>query len=232
MYPAISNKRTSNVHRYGVDYIVVQVGSENKKDFAVHKGLLIRHSDFFQAALTGDWKEKKDGAVPLPEQDPEIFKTFQHFLYSGQVCTSRDGDYHLNDDGSSRDKEWVRLAEAWVLGDAILSTSFKDAVVDAIIAKVINISYSPTNLHTLVYPKSTVGAKIRTLLVDLAVWRWNRTFVPSPPPGDSALFFYDAFLAINKIKDNEREGKPPFKGESTCNYHEHGDDEPCYKTFF
>ncbi len=41
-------------------------------------------SDFFNAACKGNFKEA-DGVVDLPEQDPEVFKYFIHWLYTGKI---------------------------------------------------------------------------------------------------------------------------------------------------
>lgn len=63
--------------------ITVLVGQEEHPLY-FHKELLRRASDFFKAACTGNFKEV-DGVVRLPEQDPEIFKYFMYWLYTGKL---------------------------------------------------------------------------------------------------------------------------------------------------
>ena len=60
--------------------MVVLVGP-GKQRFDVHKALICSRSDFFKAALTGNFKEV-DGTIKLPEQDPATFKYFVHWLYT------------------------------------------------------------------------------------------------------------------------------------------------------
>ena len=53
--------------------------------FDLHKEYICGKSDFFKAACSDNFKEA-DGVIKLPEQDPEIFKHFVHWLYTGRLC--------------------------------------------------------------------------------------------------------------------------------------------------
>lgn len=64
--------------------VSISVGPHEKK-FDVHKELLCSVSDFFSAALNGGFKEAEAGAVKLPEQDPDTFQYFVHWLYAGKL---------------------------------------------------------------------------------------------------------------------------------------------------
>lgn len=64
--------------------IEVLVGP-TEEAFYVHKILLVSRSPFFKAALTGGWKEAKDGIVRLPEADVQSFEWFVYYLYTGQL---------------------------------------------------------------------------------------------------------------------------------------------------
>lgn len=61
--------------------VVVLVGP-GKQRFEIHKGLICSRSDFFKAALTGNFKEA-DGTIALPDHDPATFKYFVYWLYTG-----------------------------------------------------------------------------------------------------------------------------------------------------
>lgn len=63
--------------------VTVLVGPE-KDYFAIHKTLVCGQSDFFKAALTGNFKEA-DGTIALPERDPATFKYFVYWLYTGSL---------------------------------------------------------------------------------------------------------------------------------------------------
>lgn len=217
-------------HSYGVEVVTVEVDKgEDETKFVVHKDLLAKHSEFFRAALCKEWKEGQEKKVPLEEQDPEIFQIFQHFIYSGCICSNKNGDSGP-DSEVSWDVEWERLGNAWVFGEVILSTSFKDAVVDAIIAKTVTNGRHPTGLQNLIYPVSPSKAGIRTLILDLAVYAWTEDCLEDPdqPCG----FLYDLAIAFLKMKTNGLEKEAPYESVNTCKYHEHGEEGTCYKDMF
>lgn len=70
--------------------------------------------------------------MPLPEVEPEIFTIFAGFLSTGRIhlchikqATSPEAK------GSHDNNDWEDvIAQAWLLGDQLLSSSFKNAVVD------------------------------------------------------------------------------------------------------
>lgn len=55
------------------DVVKFKVGSESREYF-VHPGLLLRHSEFFVRALTGNWKEAAEKAIRLDDVDCETCK--------------------------------------------------------------------------------------------------------------------------------------------------------------
>jgi hypothetical protein len=73
---------------------------EDQKRFVVHEHLLTHHSEFFRAALIGNFKEAKDKVVRLEDIDPFIFECFVHWLY-----------YQRFPDASKNDDE--ELVKAW-----------------------------------------------------------------------------------------------------------------------
>lgn len=74
---------------------------------------------------------------------------------------------------TSYDEEWERLSTAWILRDRLLANSFKDAVVDAIIAKLNSTYHHPADLQSQIYVASSKTAKIRKLIIDIAVFFWD-----------------------------------------------------------
>ena len=203
----------------------------------MHKDLLIKHSEFFRAALSEPWKEAEERAVTLPCDEPEIFSIFCRFLYTGQIFSIKDGDYKMTPvpeaPNRHRDAEWGRLPDAWILGEKLLSTSFKDATVDAIIAKVVDRNAWPTAMQEDIYPKSSGSSKIRKLLVDIAAWEWTEDSMSRREQGQEwAQFYFDLSTTLIKINREGTKREAPYKGEDTCIYHEHGEEQPCYKTMF
>lgn len=56
-----------------------------KKEFRIHKNLLVAASPFFKEALDGPFAEAGSQQVSLPEHEPEIFGRFSDWLYAGTV---------------------------------------------------------------------------------------------------------------------------------------------------
>ncbi|KAF2035330.1 hypothetical protein EK21DRAFT_106870 [Setomelanomma holmii] len=61
-------------------FTTIVVGPDGVR-FVVHEALLVYHSDFFRAALTGHFKEATDKTIKLVEDDPGYFEIFVHWLY-------------------------------------------------------------------------------------------------------------------------------------------------------
>lgn len=199
-----------------------------------HKNLLIRHSKFFSAALNGNWAESKDRKMSLPEGNPESFAILVQFLYSGRIYSARDGDITTNKDGKVSDKEWTRLVEAWIMGQSLLSTTFRDAVADAMVTRINECDHCPTMLHTIVYKTGREDSAMRKLLVDVAVWQWpDAVFQSKPLEAGSEGFWRDIAIALSKIRCSGRQGVDPLK-DPGFRYHDHvaEKDKPCYKTMF
>jgi hypothetical protein len=77
----------------GTEVVTVRVGSNHSEQtFPVHKALLVRHSEYFAAALSQSWKEGKEGVVTLDRGAAEHFKAFCNFLYTGKIYTIPEGN--------------------------------------------------------------------------------------------------------------------------------------------
>lgn len=204
-----------------------------KKTFVLHQELIVRHSQFCASALSKDWRERKEGHIALETDDPEIFEVFRQFLYSGNIFSIKDGDLAESTGGSKKqdDQEWLRLGQCWILGDKLISTSFKDAVTDALIIKMRDSNYHPTQLYRAIYRESAGPCGMRKLMADIAAYEWDQeTLSKCDRSSDLAEFFYDVMLA-QKAKEDDEDSVAPVETGNTCDYHDHGD-LPCYKTMF
>jgi len=121
--------------------------------------------------LKKGWKESKERIVRLPELPADsaaVFEDFLSFLYTGKVYSI------VKDQGKDADgeEEFVRLGNAWILGEVLLSSSFKDAAVDAIVHKIANDGCFPTFECLPIYSHSA-GSPVRRLMVDIAASHWS-----------------------------------------------------------
>lgn len=200
-----------------------------KQTFAVHKDLLTKHSEFFKAAANGEWKEGRENVVSLGSYKPENFKLFCDFLYTGRIFMAREGDR-----SGDTDEEFIRTQSAWLMAQKLLSTSFKDALVDTLIAKCVEEKFYPNSLHRAVYASGSSKSGMRKLLVDFHIWGTGAKRIEKVGfELESAEFYYDIAVARNKRKSAAKIADAPFKEEDTCRYHEHvAEGKPCYETMF
>jgi hypothetical protein len=53
------------------------VGKEpNQEHFSVHEGIMCARAEFFRRAMNGNWAEREERLVNMPEDDPKIFATY------------------------------------------------------------------------------------------------------------------------------------------------------------
>jgi hypothetical protein len=62
--------------------ITVLVGEgEAQESFIIHKELICSRSEFFRVSMKEVWNEGKEGVIPLPKDDPQVFAFYIQTLY-------------------------------------------------------------------------------------------------------------------------------------------------------
>jgi hypothetical protein len=220
----------------------VHIGSEEVEKFLVRKDLATRHSKVIEKALDpeSDWKEAAENNVRLPEETPEAFQAFLTFLDTGAVHLGHfrsASEEDANQETSDETAQWESIAGAWLLGDRILSVSFKDAIVDKVIHMVRDLNQVPTALHRDIYKGSAFGSGMRTLLVDIATYSWfSGTLADQPGDPECAEFFRDVGVQAMRRRTLQSEALATAlydQKDVGCHYHDHkAEGKPCYKTMF
>lgn len=82
--------RSESAEKYR-DTVRVLVGPD-QVEFQIFRYLLTASSHFFEAALTGDFKEAREGIVRLPEVKPEIFELYVARLVGGDLQLAEGND--------------------------------------------------------------------------------------------------------------------------------------------
>lgn len=204
----------------------------------MHKNLLIKHSDFFNIAVNGRWKEGQDRVVLLEEDDPNAFEMFCAFLYTGQLFIMKPDDRCSQDateaGGRYETKELERMVMIWILAEKLMSVSLKDAVVDMLVAFLVDEADYPTEMHVAVYPISSAKSAIRKLLVDIGIWSFGSGAIGEYGyDAGSAKYLFDMIVAKEELKDCIHHSQAPWQRGDICRYHEHvAEGKPCYKTMF
>lgn len=66
------------------------------EEFRLHRSILASRNPFFHAMFTCEMKEKVTGIISINDCEPDIFRSFIHFLYTGKVDTlSPENVYNL-----------------------------------------------------------------------------------------------------------------------------------------
>lgn len=170
----------------------------------------------------------------MPEHNLEAFDIFQHFIYTGSVFSAHRDDAT---EDASWDDEYIRFERCWELGEKLMSTNFKDAIVDALIDKITSEEQYPTGLQGVVYRSLRKDSAIRKLFVDISIWGWDHDTMKAlqREEDNNAEFLCDLAIKLHKLHTlgPDEGGSAPYLEDNTCVYHEHvAEDKPCYKTMF
>ncbi|KAL8645725.1 MAG: hypothetical protein Q9226_007172 [Calogaya cf. arnoldii] len=138
----------------GKPSIAVAVGADDKATtWNLPKRLLTHISSFFEAALSGPWLESTTESLNLPEDDPDAFRFFLHWLFSWMLC--KPGEYpKLISPDATRDV----YVKAWVLGDKLGCPRFQDFAYAHLHGVKSGIS---GELFESIYGMTPVGSKLR-----------------------------------------------------------------------
>ena len=207
---------------YGSDVITFHVGKDKPRDFVIHDSVIISRSDFVRLAISKDWKEAKDRIIPLPDDDPDTFELYQKWLYAGHIYTA-------NPDPEKTAKEYERLVKAYLLGEKLIDTVFKDVIIDCIISKLRSTGVFDPRLTNLVYDNTPLNSALSRLWRDVYVWTGSADWLDESKLGD----FVNAEFSVelNRIQMSFRAGEMPGNAQfisNACHYHEHGV-ETCYR---
>ena len=122
------------------------------------KALLSHQSPFFAAALNGSFAEAKWKSVTMPDDDPDVFKTWIQWLFVAEISCESD----------------FVLVKAWILGDKLGCLEFQNRVMTNLLD-----SHSPWNIYHMVKPStvrvayegSAPGSKLRKWAIDFFLYQ-------------------------------------------------------------
>lgn len=134
------------------------VGPKRVK-FGVHKGILIRRSAFFRAALTGTFKEATEGTVTLQEDSPKVFEVFVSWLYTGKLENTVDE--------IPTPCSFKRLAELYIFADRYDVPILRNDAIDALVKHSQENLQISTSIFRMVYDATPPKDPLRRLLVDI-----------------------------------------------------------------
>lgn len=179
--------------------------------------------------------------VRLADQNSPTFRIYVQWLYSGRLHTKLYFKEGSEASGNVHRNEWLQLVNAYLLGEKLADTDFRDLVLDACLDWFGEASRK--DLLIIVqsvreaYTQLAKNSPLRQLVVDIAAWHFDHQTVKKFQEVESVVDFPKSFLLDMLAAMSARfQGtgssfgivSPVLKGRGTCEYHCHGD-EKCYK---
>jgi hypothetical protein len=94
--------------------------------------MICARSKFFYCAMNGDWVEKDERLVKLPEDDPEIFGIYANLVYTGKIAIRSSETAKGQVAKHALQAEHTTLCILYVLAEKLQDTLAKDAIVTSI----------------------------------------------------------------------------------------------------
>ncbi|KAF2250850.1 hypothetical protein BU26DRAFT_603379 [Trematosphaeria pertusa] len=231
---------------FGIKVRAVRVGTESQHtDFTVHENLL-RRSPFFVSPLDPCGSGDAGAFTALPDHKPTAFTVYVQWLYSGRLHTKPSKEETTAVGDPLRRQEWLKLVDAYILGEYLGDIDFRDTVIDAMLGWFHEAqTQDRTSLLDSVgevYMETSPGSPLCRLLSDIVAWHFEDRTLQEMKVKQTSFQLPPAFLLDTLVKLSSRfqgagmaafgRGSPVNAGRGTCIYHCHGPgDKACYKTW-
>ena len=133
--------------------------------------MLVQKSDFFKAALKGDFEEARNGKISLPEGDAEIFVSFVDWLYCNNVW-SLNIDTTVEEDESgimdADDKWWDKHFRLYLMADQYSSVDLMNQLTDFLIYSFSGGPHPRLAILVPAWERAAARSQFRVLLMDMA----------------------------------------------------------------
>ncbi|OQO01633.1 hypothetical protein B0A48_12669 [Cryoendolithus antarcticus] len=180
------------------DMVTLLVGPYETK-MAVHASHLQNSSEFSKLALQKWWQEGEERTIRLPEERPDDFRYYLHFLYKHEIATEPLD----NPAGFDIAERYAFHADLYLLGERMQDRDFKNAIIDCMIEtnelrNECNDTECPhVDTITTVYEGTPAPSPMRRLLVDMYVRQGDATwFAGADMRGGHPDFMADLVAAL------------------------------------
>jgi hypothetical protein len=149
--------------------LVVPSGGGETVSLNVHRGILCKSSAFFQNAIKPEWTIQKEKIINLPEDPVNTVVNYVKWLYYDNVTVKpyEAGTDTIKKRAEEAEKVFLLLAKAYVFGEKIMDTEYKNAVVKAMsdCQSRLNWSMGPESV-SIVYNHTPSGSPLRRWITD------------------------------------------------------------------
>jgi hypothetical protein len=202
------------------DLVTLVIGSA-KKDYTVHKDLLIFYSDYFRAAFDGSFVEATERKMDLFDVKEQTFEDFHTWLYTRKLASEDDEPL-----------TWRDLIDFWIFGDRFQVSMLQNCVMDEIFAKDNRGECFPLRMLKFSYGNTMTGSLLRKAMIELMVYETDLGGEDEGTMKTNNTHYYTVeilqdlveelyFARQNKIAFNKRPKR------DKCLFHVHGKDEHC-----
>lgn len=199
--------------------MTIEIGVE-KIAFMIHEDLLVYYSDYFRGASSGSFKEATEGRLAPPEEKVNVFKVFNNFIYTHQLC-----------DGDGADLCWSVLIKVWLFGDRHIIPALQNEAMDSILAKNVKEKSIPSFSLKYIYRNTLDGSPLRKVMIDLVTYKGH---LPIMMMSEKATLDWphealvDLTVALGAKKpENIGTFATPADKEAKCYYHVHNEEDQC-----
>ncbi|KAI4608094.1 hypothetical protein J4E83_009277 [Alternaria metachromatica] len=218
--------------------ITFKVGHGGKAVFLVPEDRIRASSEFVDAAMRGPWQESQERVITLPEFDRDTFGIYFEWLVTG-VVHSKFGPADGNDRSIELKNlylEMLHLPRLCDLGHFLIDTDFRDTLNDILLqcaseAKGTSITLPPS-FGSRFYEKTPEGSPTRKLVADLVaggIEQYHLKKLGMNPDNMHSDYIMDLLLAMSVRLDTWSSVSPLRGWQTSCKYHCHGDEKPCYR---
>ncbi|KAF7188782.1 hypothetical protein HII31_09705 [Pseudocercospora fuligena] len=194
--------------------IRIKVGQTNPQIFDVHKGVLKFYSGYFRKVIenveNGRFAEAEENMITLPDEETEVFKLFQGWLYTRELPKESQNP----------------LIKLWCFGDRRAVPLLQNEAIDAIREVNYNLKTQPDHMLRFVFDHTTSDAPLRSFLItSIAARCTGSAFVER-----TENWPVEALHHLIKHFFDERPKRTPrdeFNKRNMCEWHVHEEGVKC-----
>jgi hypothetical protein len=191
----------------------------------VHEALLVYHSAFFRAALTGRFREAKTKTVRLEEDDPDVFEFFLHWLYYKQLPSCDKADDKDLVARWMEENSYYRYLQLHIFADKYQVKKLERTTLDAVFVTISAIGSLLPNYNTieLAFDSLQPDSNMCRMLVDLYCYWEDYEYTEKYDEPFHTMFLKRVWRRYAMlVQKNNKPGTCTFSYTlDICDYHNH-----------
>jgi hypothetical protein len=172
-------KLSSEPPATGLDFTFDQNGAvtllfgPSEHAILAHGTFISHRSDYFKTALKKEWAEGQTHTIALADECPRIMSYYLTYTYTDKLPTNIFEPTSMSTFTENSDEYYELLAELYVLGERLLDSSIRAAVIKEIIRLVEladkdgTLYYPKKEAANIIYRGTTAGSPASLLMVDI-----------------------------------------------------------------